>query len=349
MSHETTLREHLQLILPALFIALVIWIIARQQELETTWVTGVGVVVTQVPPYMDVSRSPDEVRIRVRYPSELHNWVVARNFSLQVDARGLFITETERLNDQLVLQRADYQVEPRLVERLGLPHSIHVIDVEPSQVQLTAALRTLVVQVDIVTTGSLPRHLELIAPPQAQPSEVQVTGSVAALAQLAETKRLPTRPVNLGAVSGSGQVFPTLELPPEVYLVNPAQRTVTVDIGVVEQRERRVYEQVPVTVLALPGELTALIDPPAVDVEVEGPASSLNQLQSEDLEIYPVRDPVPEPGPPQSIGVEAHLKPSAPAQLRGQVRVLRVIPNLVNFEFVPAAPLPPAESPAVQD
>lgn len=320
------LREELSLILPAIFIAVVVWAIAKQQKLETNWLTGITVALGNVPPNMDVAQIPSDVRIQVRYPSELHNSAIARNFSFTIDASRIFRTDA----DQAQTQKINYQLSPRDIERRNVPDIIQVVEVQPSKILLTADLRVTTATVEAMTTGQLPRNLELTDKLQSRPDQVLVTGSVDALQQLAEhNNRIKTTPIDLSQLQSSCEVYPKLELPKGIQLVGRANQ-VTVAVGLAERMVRRVYKAVPVMVPVFSDTVQARLKPQTVDVEVEGPGTDLRQLTNQDFDVYPPRNPAEVVNQVQHIGIEAHLKNPG----NSPVRVVRCVPNTIDVEFI---------------
>ncbi|MEN6626532.1 MAG: YbbR-like domain-containing protein [Candidatus Sumerlaeia bacterium] len=328
------LREEISLILPAIFIAVVVWAIAKQQKLETNWVTGITVNMLNVPANMDVTRTPPDVRIQVRYPAELHNWAVARNFSFSIDASRIFRTETDQIS-----QSWKYQVDTRDIQKHNLPETIQVVQVDPPYIQLDAMLRTTTATVETVTTGQLPRNMEMTDQPQPRPEQVTVTGSAEALQRFAQSHNtIKTTPIDLSALQSSQEVYPKLVLPPGIQIVGRNNATITVDIGLTERIVKRIYESVPVTVPILKDNIVAKLKPETVSIEVEGPDTALRQLTNEDFEVIPARDPSQTVGQAQKIGIEAHLKVTASAP-RTLVRMVRCIPNSIEVQFVNKPPV----------
>lgn len=333
------LREEISLIVPAIFIAVVVWAIAKQQKLEANWLDGISVTLANVPPNMQVTQVPDDVRIQVRYPTELHNAAIARNFSFTVDASRIFRTNA----DQLELQKINYYLSPRDIDRQNVPNSIQVVEVQPPKILLTATLRVTTVTVETVTIGQLPRNLELTDKLKARPDHVLVTGSADALQQLAPQNRIKTTPIDLSQIQASCEVFPKLVLPNGLQLVGQPNNQVTVSVGVTERMVRRVYRAVPVMVPVFSDTVQARLKPQTVDVEVEGPDTALRQLTNQDFDVYPPRNPAGVVNQVQRIGVEAHLKNPGTSP----VRVVRCVPNTIEVEFVLKTPTPkPTTTPA---
>lgn len=339
------LREEISLILPAIFIAVVVWAIAKQQKLETNWLTGITVALHNVPPNLEVTRNPQDVRIQVRYPAELHNWAVARNFSFSIDTSRIFTADTDQK-----LQQWNYQIDPRDIEKHSLPETIQVVQVDPPEIQIYAALRTSTATVEAVTIGQLPRNMELTDKPKPRPAKVLVTGSVEALQRLQQKQRnvIQTTPIDLSQLQSSQEVYPKLVLPPGIQLVNRSGSGVTVDIGLTERVMRRIYEAVPVTMPVYKEDLEAKLRPATVNIEVEGPDSALRQLSNDDFEVIPVRDPAQTVGQTQKIGIEAHLKTANAGSQRALVRTVRCIPNSIDVQFVTKAQSTPITPPTAK-
>ncbi len=331
------LREELSLILPALFIAVVVWAIAKQQKLETNWLNDIRVTLGNIPANMDVKQVPTDVRIQVRYPAELHNSAIARNFGFTIDAARVFRTDA----DQAQPQKITYQLAPRDIDRHNVPDSIQVVEVQPPKILLTATLRTSTATVEVISTGQLPRNLELTDKLQARPPEVLVTGAVDALQKLGEHNyRIKTAPIDLSQLQASCEVYPKLVLPDGIQLVGRANQ-VTVAVGLTERTVRRTYKAVPVMVPVFSDTVQARLRPQTVEVEVEGPDTDLRQLSNQDFDVYPPRNPAEVVNKVQRVGIEAHLKNPGTSP----VRVVRCIPNTIDVEFIPKGAATPTPAP----
>ncbi len=278
------LREELSLILPALFIAVVVWAIAKQQKLETNWLNDIRVTLGNIPANMDVKQVPTDVRIQVRYPAELHNSAIARNFGFTIDAARVFRTDA----DQAQPQKITYQLAPRDIDRHNVPDSIQVVEVQRPKILLTATLRTSTATVEVISTGQLPRNLELTDKLQARPPEVLVTAPSTPCRSSANTttgSRPRHRPF---AAPGQLRGLPETRSAGRIQLVGRANQ-VTVAVGLTERTVRRTYKAVPVMVPVFSDTVQARLRPQTVEVEVEGPDTDLRQLSNQDFDVYPPR------------------------------------------------------------
>lgn len=330
------LRSEFLLILASLSIAFVIWLIARQGDLDSDWLT-VPVEISNLPPNMTID-APRTVSINVQYPIELANRIVEKNFRLPIDAQTLFSADPAQWEKNPNAPKiVDFKVEPETIKRSNLPQLVRILGADPERISLQATLITHKAEVDVRTTGSLPSNLDLTGPLAANPRQVLVTGAPEAIEALAERDyRLPTAPINLAALRGSGMLFPKLIVPPGVQLVGLPDPTVTVEVAVQERSVRQTLDNVPIVILSFTAGLTARVTPPAADVIIEGPASALSSITADAIVFNPSRQLIEAAGRPQEVGIEARLKTSVPNEVASQISIREVRPPRIAVEFVPA-------------
>lgn len=327
------IQTELPLILASLFIAFVVWLIAEQGLLDRDWVS-VGLQVEHVPPMMQVEVRPAEVSVNMQYPRSLNNRIVSRNFSYVIDAGSVFSSDPETWSPRETQRRVTYKIDLDRIQKRGLSRSVQPLSVDPAKVTLLARLRTARVQVEVVTEGTLPSNLELAAPLRPEPEELTVAGSAEALDQLAEAGNvLRTRPVNLSDIRSSGQLRPELMVPDGITLLGHPDQRILVDVGVLEHRVQRIISDVPVELATFREGLRPKIEPPVVDVMVEGPSSALYALDAADFTFQATSALHEGAGRKQEVGLEVRLKSRVDAGIARQVRLLECRPPRVTVEF----------------
>ena len=127
------------------------------------------------------------------------------------------------------------------------------------------------------------------------PSETQVTGPEQLVRELQE---ISTQPIPLDdAVTESFEYRAQLEAPSGV-MVSPWRATVQVDI--VRNYERRIFQDMPLLLLSEPGGnrrfQVEVLDKPRVDVTVSGLAQPVSALRTGDVKVYLDISRLSEPG-----------------------------------------------------
>lgn len=340
------LRSELPLILASVFIAFVIWLIAKQTDMDADWLTA-PVVLQNVPSYMMVEALPTKVSINVQYPKELNNKIVEKNFSIPIDVSEVFDEMPGQWDQPTAAKEVPFTLRPMNVKSSSLPPTVQAVGLSPREVRLKARLRTLLVNVKVETTGTLPANLTFTAPPRPEPSQLLVTGSPDALAKLAsQNNNIATEPVDLSTLKGSSQVFPRVRLPDsQLILLSRHDDRVTVNIGLSERPVRLTISQVPVSIATFSENLKAKINPPTVDVILEGPSSALKNITAGDLVFTPTKELVEQTGHVSEVGLEGRLKNTVPAPIAQQISVVEVHPSRISVEFVPLDKQNKAEGP----
>ena len=87
------LRIHLILGLISLFLAFILWLIAKQGVLSEDWMTVNLELQDNIPPNMTVNTNIDlnQVEINVQFSLDNRQRVVSKNFAVRIDAMDLFL------------------------------------------------------------------------------------------------------------------------------------------------------------------------------------------------------------------------------------------------------------------
>lgn len=326
-------RSELPLIVASLFIAMVIWLIAKQADYEPAHLQA-PLKLNNVPSYVDAEAQPGKVGIMVHYPKTLSNLIVEKNFSVPINIDEIFDMKPEQWDAQNPVKEKEYRLTPADV-KIDLDPTVQVISVDPDVVMVRAQLRTVAASVEVRTVGELPGGLMLMGKPQAEPPKILLAGPPEALAKLAASNNtVKTEPVDLSAMHTSGQLSRRLVLPdPNLFLLG--RRMVTVNVAVTERPVRQTLSGVPISLVTFAPNLKANIDPPTAAVVLEGPASALKAITAGDIEFTAIRELVERPGRVYDVGLVARLKSTVKAELAKQVKIVETKPSRISVEFVP--------------
>lgn len=330
---NSRLRSEAPLILASIFIAFVIWLIAKQSEMETDRLL-ITVQLQNVPAYMSVE-TPPQVRINVQYPQDLRNQIVSSNFTLPINVGELFSEKPEQWNPPTEAKTVDYTLQPGSV-KTDLGSTVQVVGITPKRISITASLRTRLVAIKVQMAGQPPSNLTFLAPPKPDPDKLLVTGSSEALFKLAEGgDNLPTEPINLSALKASGQLYPHVILPEGVTLLGREDKRVTVNIGLTEKPVRQALVGVPISIATFTEGMKAVITPPTAEVILEGPASALKSVSPDDIVFSTAKELGEQSGKVYVVGLEAHLKNTVLGNVAQKIRIVEIKPSRISVEFVP--------------
>lgn len=333
------LRRELLLISVSLFSAFVLWLIAKQGEMDTDWL-DIAVEIENVPEYLTVRAQPGDVALNVQYPVSLSSRVIPRNFAIRIDPTTVFELDPTRWSNPREARKVTYRLDPGRVQRRGLPRTIHVTGFEPPEVELEARLRTLELRVRVeYDPAELPDNLVLTGPPQPDPPTILVTGPRELLNRLTTVDgAITTASIRLAGMEGSKQLYPKVNLPEGAILLDPATPRIAVDVGIDEREVERRLDEVPIEILVFTEGLYPSVTPPTAEIVLEGPASALSEIGRDDIEFATTRALDERPGRPQEVGIQARLNESVAPGVAARVHILECIPPTVRVEFVREAP-----------
>jgi YbbR domain-containing protein len=316
----------------SLFIAFVIWLIAKQSDMDTSWVLA-NLTLQNVPANIVIDANPREVQLNVQYPREMSNRVVGKTFEIPINAAELFPGDPTQWSAPSQPKIVDYNIQRSDIRKKLLTQMSQIITIDPPTVKLTGRLLSRVVPIEVRTTNTLPNNLVLTGALRTDPPQVAITGP---RENLDNISKLYTTIIDLAQITGSMQAFPRLILPPGVRLLGSDDLQLTVDIGVSERIVEQTIVGVPITYLAFSG-LTARVTPTTADVIVEGPASAVATISPDDISFTPARDLPEVAGKSYEVGIEARLKASVPADTASQITIRECRPPRIAVEFITPA------------
>lgn len=319
----------------ALFIASVIWLIAKQGSLATERVT-VPVQVENTPDNVDLKWTPKQVSIIVQFPQSQRSRVVAQNFTIILDAQEIFGADprTWASAGQAMLHSHNLTLDNIHTE---LPQSIRVLAPNlQSRVQIEATLITRTAKVEVTTTGSLPEQFEMRSDPEARPAELLMTAPDEIFRSLAEKGPLSisTNPIVLDGHAQDFIDFPGLKIPAGLELVDETDRRVEVTVRVKEIDVERKITDVPIEIFVFTEALQANVSPAVGDVVVRGKFSVIGKINSGSFTFSAGELLAEELGLKTNVRLEVQLAETLPDRIRQDIEILGFSPQRVDVEFV---------------
>ena len=330
------LLEELPLIGASLVIACVLWLIAKQGDLDSNWL-NIPVQIVNVPPGMQVEGIQGEISIKAQFPAEQRNDVLSKNFRLEIDAPTVFDPNPKNWSNPSEPLTQERKIDASMINRIGLDPAVEVIEIDPPVISLRGRFIIQNVTIEVPTVGELPSNKQFTQPPRPDPAEIKVTGSPEALERLAASDyKIKTTSITLSALQGSTQLLPNLVLPEGVTPIDYKNNFVTVNIGLIEKSERRTLAGIPVIVIAFDPTLVWNAEPRTVDVVLEGPPSALNAVTVDDVMVGPTKRLSENIRESQDVAIEARLKDSIPSDIVRQISIIECRPSRITVEFKPA-------------
>ncbi len=338
---KSILRVHAPLALAALFISSVIWLMARQGELESDQLT-IPIVLEGVPENVEADFTPRHIAALVKFPHNQRGRIVAQNFSVVLnleerlgpDARVWGGVETAEIH-RIALSLDDIIAN-------GVPQSVRITEfVGRSQVEVQTRLQIATLPVEIQTAGDLPISSELKAPLRAEPSQVLVTASYPVLQKIRdEGLTLKTRPVDLTGRTTDFIDLPGLLVPPEIKLVRDSDRNVQVFVLIREKEVTRSITEVPIDLFVLSNELKIEITPPVTEIRLRGKISLVSQVNANSFVFSPKEFLPEEAGLTKRIELVAAFDKDVPLEIREGVKIEGQMPAMVDVAFTPRSGQP---------
>ncbi len=333
------LSDTANLWIAAFAIAFIAWVFAKTAATEVA-VLDVPVTSAATDPRVEVRISPASVRVTVRYPKSLEPYISSANFKFLVDIADMrnelghaWTAKTLPLSER---QWSTSVKGANRIELVQIGQGSNTVKVEARWNAQPAVVQPVIVGVEKLKAG-----LQLATPVRVLPREVWLTGAPDALATVPrdeETSRLqvPTEPINVAGKTQTTLETVRLQLPPGVDVVGSPSRSVEVSLDIQEVHTIREIKGVRIAFEAVSPESIRLdYSPTTATVTVYGPASALQQIVPESLEIVPVRPAEEVPGTTKEVPLEARWAPSISEELRTKLQIRSVEPKSVQVHYKP--------------
>jgi diadenylate cyclase len=251
---------------------------------------------------------------------------------VQVIGAAPLVEQVSQVQAELALGNANTSIK-RLVPVQALDEAgrpITGVNLQPAQVEVSLPIQRQTnarnVGVRPVTSGLPPEGYRLSSL-SVSPTNITLQGNPSELAQMGSY--VDTLPVDLSQAIGDLNTQVPLALSPNIQALdsngNPI-RTVTVQIQIVPRSSYLVTTR-PVELLGITPDITATIDPPTIELIMNGPAPILSQIEKEPDLVKVVADVVGI-DPPQTV--TRQLTVVAPDEIS-----MQIIPDAVQVTLLP--------------
>lgn len=335
---DSRIRSEFSIIVASLFVACIIWLMAKMSALETD-TFNIPVFVDNMASNVKVEFSPKTVPIVVRFPQSQRARVSFQSFEVRLTTDEIFGDDPTRPwagVDQPVVHTVNVSLDN--VHAINLPQSVRVSELgAQSRLTIEATKFTQSVPVKIESQGTLPVNYELSRELTAEPPKVVVTAPPDVLKRFSDpNSSISTEPVKLDDRRADFIEYSILQIPEGIELVDENQKRVQVFVGVKEKEVSRTISGVPVEIFVFAEGLRAKITPSIAEVKVKGRISVLDQLTSGMFRFAPKSSLAEEIGIRKGVELAVVLGEDVELELRKNTQIEGFSPPTVDIEFVKA-------------
>lgn len=333
------------LLLSALFMSFVIWLIAKQTEIEVSSLL-VRVIEENKPDNCEVKIMPSFAEIKVQYSKAQKRFIAPSNFNVVVNLKDIeaFAGIQEFKSIPFPLTVAD-------VDKLGIPQTIKALAIiDPKTVIVQVKLNTAEARVEPVAKGSLPANYRLIQPLSVSPEKVLITGSQSLLNSLRDKEnqiKLYTEPIDLTNKKDSFFNMVRIITPEGIKLVNEDDSLVRVVAAVGEVKQRKVFDNVPIVIKVFSENLRAEYSPQTARVTVEAPISRLDNISEDSFTFNPSQPLDESEGFSAVVALEARFSENTSLDVRETATIVDYEPKAIKLKLVAREKEKATETPAV--
>ncbi|MBN1518099.1 hypothetical protein JXA32_16175 [Candidatus Sumerlaeota bacterium] len=339
------------MIIASLAIAFIIWYIAKQGDVETSYLR-IPIVFEEAMPEIEISAETLEARVAVHYPKTYARWIDKANFSLRVELDGL-----KRKAGVDEFRESVYPVYPSMIQRKGVPDVVIVREIEnPREVRLLSRWRLARGVIQPEAQGQPAPDYEIAGGIALDPAEIWLTGSASALKQWTDpvTGQIALKTDSISVTNASSELKGkvNVSIPPGLSLFDPDKRdidpaasiAVSYNAPIAEKMgERRIANvQIRISTLSQKVKISAL--PEEGQALATGPVRLLNQIKREYIKFKP-RTPLDETMDfTGQVAVEAIWADETPEPIRAAVKLSEAKPEAVTVTLtVTPEAIEPAE------
>jgi hypothetical protein len=281
----------LLLIFASVFVAFLIWLIAKQGETDHVTLT-VPIQVVNADPVCVVTLKPIETQIQIQFPTAMLRHIAKDNFWIEIDgSKARQFAGVRETSQPRQISIYDLKMKPDLptyVAKALLPLAI----VGDDLVTLLAKFHSCEISVEARHTGTPPNGYVLQRPLAADEDEISrllLVGKPVALEEHragAAKVALLTKPIDLGDPELGRRAYASIIVPENCFLADadlgrllqPEDWRVLVDVPIVEESIERVIEDVPIDIRPFSDDIEMLYSPRTASVRARGVRSLVESL-----------------------------------------------------------------------
>jgi len=329
------------LFLVSLFIALAIWLVARQSDLESR-VLSARVAPEGAPDTMEIRMDPPSINVSVQYPKTYAHLIHPEAFAVVL--KGI----KENMAGVGDFIYTPFNISLRNVEIRELPAAVRATALSQDMVTVGARLHTRRARIVATTTGKPADGYRVIQDPiRVEPQTALVTAPPKILdpegASPKDALDLMTEPVNIEGKKESFFETVVVPLPKGFKYVKDdklrvqVQENLSVQAHIVigEEERQKTITDVPIIIKAFSENLEPVYYPATATITVQAPLSMLEKLTPESFMFIP-RLPLEERvGYKADIAIDAKFSDKIPPPIRDKATIVSYNPEVIHIEIKP--------------
>jgi hypothetical protein len=328
---KTRLSSEFKLILASLFIAFIIWLIAKQGDVDQETLI-VKVTTINEPRYCDVELVTDEAAIVVQFPKAQKYIISPDNFKILVDLSNIAVGIDSYKETTIPITVSD-------VERFNLPDSVKAADViDPKRVVVRAKYYSELATVAPVTSGAPAEGFRLAKPVAATPKEVLVTGEPGRLEEIKQLGNgrieVPTETIMLDGKKENFLAQVKLLLPQGIRLIDELNSRLQVNVVIEEEKARRDFANIPIDIKTFSENLVAHYEPKTTTVTVEAPLSLLDKINGQSFVFNPKQPLEESAGYSANVAIEAKFSDAVSPDVKENATIVTTSPDVISIQFL---------------
>ena len=328
------------LFIVSLFIALAVWLVARQSDFENQ-ILSARVAPEGTPDTMEIKMDPPTINVSIQYPKTYDYLIHPEAFTIVL--KGI----RENLAGTGDFMYTPFNITLRNVAMHDLPSTVRPTALSQDLVTVGARLYTRQARIIAARTGKPADGYRLIQDPiRVEPELVVVTGSTSILYPPGSSPQAPlileTEPVPMEGRKESSFVIVNVPLPKGIKYVKDdklhvqVQENLSVRVHIVigEEERQKTITDVPIVIKAFSENLTPVYSPGIASVTVEAPLSMLKDITRESFMFIP-RLPLEErAGYKADIALDAKFSDKIPPSIRDKASIISYTPDVIHIEIV---------------
>lgn len=331
MPPKTRLSSEFKLVLASLFISFIIWLIAKQGDVDQQTLV-VQVTTINEPKYCDTELMTDEVAIVVQFPKAQEHTISSANFKVLVDLSDIAVGIDSYKETTIPVTISD-------IQSFSLPDTIKVVDVvDPKRVVVRAKYYSEEATVHPVVSGSPVIGYRLAKPVAATPKEVLVTGEPGRLEELKQLGNgritIPTEAIVLDGRKENFLAQVKLLLPEGIRLIDELNSRLQVNVVIEEEKGQRDFANIPIDIKTFSKNLVARYEPTATTVTVEAPLGLLAKINSQSFVFNPKQPLEESAGYSANVAIEAKFSDAVSPDVKENATIVATRPDVISIEFV---------------
>lgn len=337
MPTKPKITSDLILVFASLFIASIIWLIAKQSDLTTENISPVRIFAMNIPDNVEIKIPSEEVVIEVQYPKAQKRQVLPSKFKCVIDFRSENIEDGAGIDQPKTIQ---YPISIHNIQASeDLPPSIKIISIrDPKNIWIQAKLLTVTAKIKPIITGETAQGYEFKRALIEGKEEIVLTGPKSAIKSALENGKemeILTESIDLSGKNENFLKTATLNIPAPFKPIITEQNQANINVVIEEKASRKMLEKAPVSILSLSENLIAVCTPQSVNITIEGPATYVGKIGKNSF-VFNTKQAVEEKeGYAGKYAIEAKFSDTVDRGVKEKIQIIKIEPADIEIEYKP--------------